>query len=158
MISLIRWWLMICGFVAGAFVLQLHGLFEFLWSVDHSKLSFVALGLFGLVTPFIGYLTNTIVRKGWSRHKKFLGYCWYASETMMGLGMLGTLLGFMMMFTGNMSHLDVTNPDSVRQIVVNMSNGLTTAVTATFVGLLTSMLTKLQLVNLETDVDEEDEG
>lgn len=146
-----------CSIVTGLVFLDLTGLVNYAWNADHSKLGFVALGLFTITTPFVGYLTNTIVRKGISQHKRYLEVCWFAAECLMGIGMAGTLVGIMMMFSEAMTNLDPTNIALVQAIIAHLSHGFTTAVVTTLIGVVTSMLLKLQLVSLNVSVDDDEE-
>jgi hypothetical protein len=150
--ALIRWWMIFCAILTGIVFLDITGLVNFAWDADHSKLGFVALMIFALVTPFIGYLTNSIVRKGRVIHKKYLQACWYAADALMGIGMCGTLVGFMMMFTSAMANVQPGNADVMKTVIISLAHGFTTGVITTLIGVVTSLLLKLQLVNLEVSM------
>jgi len=154
MSTFIRWWAIFCTIVAGAGLAGFFGLFNTLWFDDLSKLSFINLGFFSGIATFIGVLTYRIHVKENLRLTKLLPFCWWAAEAMMAMGMMGTLLGFIMMFTSNVQHIDFSNVETAKQILGQLTRGTTTAVVTTFVGLLLSQLTKLQLVNLEQDLEE----
>lgn len=166
MAAVLRWWALFCIFIASAMVIGASGLFNVLWVDDLSKLSFVALSVFSILTVFIGWLTYKIhidkVHNFGGRgdggrgvyHLRFLRLAWFSAEALMGIGMMGTLLGFIMMFQSNISHIDFSNIDTAKSILAQLTKGTTTAVVTTFVGLTTSLLTKLQLVSLELDLSE----
>lgn len=143
--------------VVGTLFLSMTGLIGFAWDADHSKLGFVALAVFAILTPFVGYLTYSINYKGLTDQKRYLQACWFGADTLMGIGMSGTLVGIMMMFSEAMGKLDVANKELVQAIIVHLSHGFTTAVITTLIGVVASMLLKLQLVNLEVALDSEDE-
>lgn len=153
----IRWWMIFCAIVTGIVFLGMTGLINFAWNADHSKLGFVALALFAVTTPWVGYLTDSIARRGYDEHKRYLKACWFAAEALMAIGMAGTLTGFMMMFTDAMSHLNVNDTETIKTIIVSLSQGFTTGVVTTLIGVVTSLLLKLQLVSLEVTVGEDDE-
>lgn len=154
MSTMLRWWALFCSIVAGSTIAGSLGLFQTLWVDDLSKISFIALFVFTLLTSFVGVLTYRIHIKEDLRNTKYLPGCWFAAELLMGLGMMGTLLGFILMFQANVSHIDFSNVDTAKQILTQLTRGTTTAVVTTFVGLLTSLLTKAQLINLEMNMDE----
>lgn len=154
MSTILRWWALICTIVTGAIVAGSQGLFHTLWVDDLSKLSFLAISLFTILSGFVGVLTYRIHVKEDLRNKKYLPGCWFASELLMGVGMMGTLLGFILMFQANVAHIDFTNVDTAKSILAQLTKGTTTAVVTTFVGLLTSLLLKAQLINLEMNLDE----
>ena len=72
----------------------------------------------------------------------------------MGIGLTGTVLGIIMMFIGAVGGLDPSNVAGMRSTVSTMSVGLTTCFITTLMGVVTSMLTKLQLVNYEVNLDD----
>ncbi len=157
MMTILRWWAMFCSLVVGAGFLQAYGLFHSLWMADQSKISLIAIGVFTIMTLFVGFITDRIHRVGDITYTKYIHACWYASELLMAIGMTGTLVGFMMMFTSNMSTIDASNIDSIKAVVQHLSIGFPTAVITTLVGLVTSQLLKLQLASLEINLEEADE-
>lgn len=152
MTALVRWWMIFCSIVSGFVVLTSTGLIAFAWQADHSKISFVNLILFCLITPFIGWLTKSIVADGNRSNQRFLQACWFASEAMMGIGMMGTLVGFMMMFTDAMAHMNINDTNTIKTIIISLSRGFTTGLVTTLIGISTSILVKTQLVNLEVSM------
>lgn len=153
--AILRWWMIVFSIFTGAMVLQEDGvLFPYLLEVDHSRLTLLNLGLFLFVTPFVGWLTYNICIKGQKQYVKHLDACHFAANSLMAIGMMGTLVGFMMMFSENMAHIDTSNVDTVKQVVVQMSRGFSTGIVTTLVGVITSTLLKLQLVNLENAIEE----
>lgn len=155
--ALIRWWMVFCAILTGIVFLDLTGLVDFAWNADHSKLGFVALGVFALVSPFVGYLTDKIVRQRDRYYKRYLQACWFAADALMGIGMMGTLTGFIMMFTDAMANLQPGNTAVIQTVIVSLSHGFTTGVVTTLIGVATSLLLKLQLVSLEVSIDEDDD-
>lgn len=149
-LSMLRWWVIACSIILGLILLQSNGfLFPYLLEVDHSKLTIVNLVLFLIVTGFVGWLNQHLVVREKEWLLKHLEPCYFASNACMAIGMAGTLIGFMMMFSDNMSHIDTTNVESVKVVIIQMSRGFSTGVVTTLVGVVTSTILKLQLINLE---------
>lgn len=137
----LRWWCLFVSILAGAVIGGAQGVFSFIWQADQTKISFLILGLFVLLTAFIGWATVT------ERLERYKDSCWFWSDAMIRLGILTTVLGFILMFTGATEHLDLSNSANVRALVVSISHGLTTALVGTLVGVLTSLLAGAQLIN-----------
>lgn len=150
MYTFLRWWFIICLVLLGCGTAQCYGLFALLWQVDQTKLSFFTLGIFTIISLFIGHLA-WIGRYDESAIKTHLDLCWFVSEMLMGLGMLGTLIGFLILLHSAVSTTVGGSSDfaSIQNMISAMSIGFSTSATTTIVGLATSLLTKLQLINLE---------
>jgi hypothetical protein len=145
---LLRWWFLFWGKILGASVLQYFGLFGKLWLVDPTHISVIALGIFVVLTLFIGWLTWRL-SKGDTDKKRFVEPSWFFSESLMAIGMVGTLVGFMMML-GALIGIDVSDAIAIKGAIIKMAAGISTAVSSTLVGLSTSQLAKLQMINLGT--------
>lgn len=164
--ALVKWWFIVWACIIGAIVAQSFDLFDKLWHADATKLGYVTLFLFVLVTGYVGVLINRVRQVpdligGDSAIVKAVNKnipsCWFASEAMNALGMIGTVAGFIIMlsmaFHNNINPGDV---NGIRQLITSTALGLSTAATATLVGLACSTITKLQLVILERLIDEKD--
>jgi hypothetical protein len=149
MLVLLRWWFIVCLITLGILGANEFNLISKLWHVDSTKLSFVAIILFIVISLFIGYLTN-LGRKNVDLIKPHLSFCWFIAEFLMGLGMLGTLIGFLLLLNSALGNgINASDVVAMQKVISEMSVGFATAATTTIVGLSTSLLTKLQLINLE---------
>lgn len=157
MAAVFKWWFIFWSIVVGCIITQYTGLFEVLWKIDATKVSYVCLALFAVVTVFIGVLTKR-VQKSTDNVKAVqlqLSPLWFSTEAMNALGMIGTVAGFLIMMMTTFGHdINVGSPDAVKQMIVSAALGMSTSASATLVGLICSTLTKLQLVNLEKLIDE----
>jgi hypothetical protein len=155
MAPFIRWWFIFCAILMAFIFFQATHLFEYLWSIDKTKITFVTLSLFSIVSMFIGVITYKLKFRNLIRYADYLPACNYAAQAMQGLGLIGTILGFMFMFQADISKLDPSNAESLKLLMFTMGKGFTTAVSTTLVGVATSLLLQLQLVNIGTVSDEE---
>ncbi|MCX7593777.1 MAG: hypothetical protein N2235_08455 [Fischerella sp.] len=149
-----RWWLII-SITAIIFLFSISfGYFQQLPQLDKTYLSYACLVLFVLSSLFIGVLSWQPNVETLNKH---LPLCWFTSELMLGLGMIGTLIGFMLMITGAFASgsLDMSNAENARTLLINMATGFSTAAVTTLVGLSCSLITKLQLINLEYALPDE---
>jgi hypothetical protein len=142
----LRWGCLAIAEVAGLIVLASTGMVQKLWSADVTKLSFVCLAALLVATGFIGWLTRQAERNA-GQGQALLPHadaCWFVSDALMGLGMTGTVLGFLVMlndaFSGDLA---------AQQVMLRAAPGLATICVTTAVGLVCSMLVKAQLVNLD---------
>lgn len=146
--ALHKWWFIFWSCVVGAAFAAHYNMFQALWNSDGTKLGYVTLVLFLATTSFIGVLTHRLVRKKDLSIEEYLGPCWFSTEAMNALAMIGTVGGFLLMFT-TFHAFSPTDAAAAREAIAGATHGLSTAACTTFVGLLCSLLTKAQLVNLE---------
>lgn len=155
MVTFLRWWFIVCFSAFGLVVAAGFGFFPYLWQSDATKLSFVALTLFVGTSAFIGLLTYSAI-DGDQLFAKHLSMCWYLAEMLLGIGMIGTLIGFLILLQGAFGgQLDLTNAESAQKVLSGMAVGFATAGLTTLVGLTTSLILKLQLINLEYQLADE---
>ena len=142
----LRWWLLIVLTFIGGVIANYFDMIEYVWNNDFTKLSFVIAGIFILTSVVIGYKMLES-----SRGSAYISYEkeWLASEHLLSLGLLGTVIGMLATFLGAFQNLDISNTDAAQQIIAAMSAGLGSAFTTTAAGLIFSMLLKTQLVMAE---------
>ena len=159
--TMLRWWVIFWSSIISAGIIQYKGLFVSLWFADLSGVSFITLGLYFILTLFIGFLTNSLSRNEiysieHQNNLRYLQGCWYGSELLMACGMAGTLIGFTLMLGPALAGLDPSNLIATKAGIFNMAAGMSTAVLTTLVGLITSHMLKIQLINIEMTLREED--
>ena len=144
---MLRWWFLVAAQVGGLVALIATGMAQKLWTADVTKLSIVCLVALVAATGFIGWLTQQARQNRGEAARELLPHadsCWFISDVLMGLGMTGTVLGFLVMlndaFAGNMA---------AQEVMLRAAPGLATICVTTAVGLVCSMLVKAQLVNLD---------
>ncbi len=148
MIVFLRWWLMFCLFGIGGVVAQKFGLFSEMWTIDASKLSFVILGIFTTMSSYIGYLTYR-KWKGLPIKESQIEFCWFTASKLTTIGMIGTVIGFLMMLGLAFQDLNVEDVASVQTAIKFMALGMSTALVTTLVGLIGGLFLELQLVNFD---------
>lgn len=146
--TFLRYWLIMSVSVLGAFFAYTEGIFIMLSEADATKISFVILAIYALYSVVIGYVSYR--RKD---VETYLSVGWFISETMLALGMIGTVLGFILMLGGSMAELDINDATKTTEVLGKMAAGMSTALYTTAVGLICSTLLKVKLVNLEVGVE-----
>lgn len=152
--ALLRWWLIFLASISGMITLQFFGLLQKLYEVDATKLSFVVIALYFTMTVFVGYLTFKLINRNQDFHKKYIAPCWFASDLLMGMGICGTLIGSLLLFSSALV-LTNTSADNIKEMLTHLTHGTSTLLTVTLSGFITSFLLKGQLVLLEMDLPDD---
>ena len=78
---------------------------------------------------------------------------WFASDAMIKLGLLGTIIGFILMLGSvvNVTEFDVT---TMQKILAHMSSGMGTALYTTMSGLICSLLATFQYQMIDKYIDD----
>ena len=85
------------------------------------------------------------------RTEKYIDVCWFLSETMMTLGLIGTVAGMIYLFGQIFIEIDPTNPEDLKAALSHMATGLSTAMYTTICGMVGALISKVQLMNIEFD-------
>ena len=135
------WWLVtvIQAILVG--ITAYFGSMEFLWNTDITKLSFLTMALWIGTSAVIGYSSYT--------SKTNYDTPWFVAESCMTVGMIGTVIGFILMLGSSFADLDPSNIESMRRVITDMAAGMSTALLTTLTGLIASLFLKVQIVVLE---------
>ena len=145
--AFLLWWIQVVTVLFAAILIFTYGWFDKLWNADQTKISFIIITIFfatSIATGFLSFRSNT-------QYIKLSNYIWFASETMVTLGLIGTVAGFLLMLSSAFDNLDVSNVENVQKVISNMALGMSTALCTTLSGLVGSVLTKIQMVILENN-------
>ena len=132
-----------------------------LWENDSTKLSFLLLALFFQMSVWCGYKTWRLSRfLDQGETEKYLvekiedliEVGWFASDLCLSIGMVGTVIGFIMMMSGFAS-VDVSDMNTVQDMIKGLGAGMATALYTTLVGLVCSSLLKIHYFNLSQAID-----
>ena len=161
----LRWWLFISIVIVASAFAGVLGVFSDIWEKDATKLSFLIFAIFGFMSLWCGLktfvLSHTIHSLPYDKVyymgklEKVAGQeeiGWFSSEMCLNIGMIGTVIGFIMMLVG-FAHVDVSNVKSVQDLLGSMSGGMSTALYTTLVGLICSQLLKIQYFHLMKGIE-----
>jgi hypothetical protein len=146
MIVFLRWWLILWLSIAAALAAGAFGFYPYLWRSDATFLSWASLAVYAVMTAFIGQLTHRARRGFLQKVTQHLPLCWFTANTLLSIGMVGTLVGFLLLLQ---SLAGVGPSPDMQKVLGHMTVGFSTAGLTTIVGLVCSMLLKLQLINLQ---------
>ena len=151
--SFLRWWLLLFITIASAITIHNFGLFGALWEVDFTKISFIIIALYIGLTLYIGFLTIQYGSKyniiSDNEVQIRLDNCWFTTSAMIDLGMVGTIVGFIIMMGPAFQNLDLSDTTTATQVLSDLALGMSTALTTTLTGLICSLMSKVQLMNFE---------
>ena len=144
----LRWWLLFCTSCAALFTAYSFGFIDALIAKDITRLSFAILGVFFTSSIFVGWLTYKRSRGNTVEAGTNIG--WFITELLLALGMIGTVIGFILMLGGSFESLNIADTGSVKTALTDMAIGMSTALYTTLVGMVCSQILKVQLVNVES--------
>ena len=135
------WWLIVCVIGTGSYITHSMGWLVPLYTNDLTYITFLITVIAGLTTLSLGYKFKVPARAA----VVDVDIEWFVSDVVLTLGMLGTIIGFMIMLEGTFSSIEFNDTDSIRQALSSMSQGLFTALNTTLIGLVSSIILKVQL-------------
>ena len=150
--SLLKWWLVFCLTLLGMCACVYFNIHKDLYAADVTRLSFLIISIFTCTSIWIGTKTYKVGIQQDYNQKSDVG--WFISESCLALGMVGTVTGFLIMLGTAFANVDVTNSVTLQQALADMAVGMSTALWTTLVGLVCSLIIKVQLVNLEVALNE----
>ena len=160
---LLRWWLFISLAIILTFASYYFGLFSEVWDKDRTKLSFLIMIMFLFTSIHCGKETikvskaleknipkNKIKSTDW-RGNQEIG--WFISDLVLTIGMIGTVSGFLLMLTGAFAGVDLNDEVAMKNVLEQMSKGMSTALYTTLFGLICGSLLKIQYFSLGRATD-----
>jgi len=150
--SLLKWWLIFSLTLLGLGTCVYFNIHKDLYAADVTRLSFLIISIFTCTSIWIGTKTYKVGIQQDYNQKSDVG--WFISESCLALGMVGTVTGFLIMLGTAFENVDVTNAATLQQALADMATGMSTALWTTLVGLVSSLIIKVQLVNLEVALNE----
>ena len=157
----LKWWLFMSAIMASSVLLAGLGLLGALWEKDSTKLSFVLLGLFAVMSGWCGYKTwrlsvfidsNKTEPYLIEKIEHLMEVGWFTSDLCLSIGMMGTVIGFIMML-GGFANIDINDMATVQGLIKGLGVGMSTALYTTLTGLICSALLKIQYFNLSQAID-----
>ena len=152
MLHVLKWWLIACLTMLGIGICVYFNLHINLYESDITKISYLIIIVFVCTSIWIGNKTYLVDRLEDYNQRADVG--WFVAESCLALGMVGTVTGFLIMLGTAFSNIDVSNAATLQQALSDMAIGMSTALYTTLIGLVCSLIIKVQLVNLEVALNE----
>lgn len=157
----LKWWLFFVLILIFSIICYYLNVFHEIYDKDSSYLSWIILLIFYYMSCFCGIKTWKFsqLEKDDSEKEEVIKTIsvqqesgWFASEICLALGMVGTVFGFIMMLETFLG-VDTSNQQSMQNMIVKMGQGMATALYTTLVGLICSVLLKIQYFSLSQALD-----
>ena len=132
-------WLIVCVVGTGSYITHTMGWLVPLYTNDLTYITFLITVITVLTTLSLGYKFKV-------PDALDVDIEWFVSDVVLTLGMLGTIIGFMIMLQGTFSSIEFNDTNSIRLALSSMSQGLFTALNTTLIGLVSSIVLKVQLI------------
>jgi MotA/TolQ/ExbB proton channel family len=130
----IMWYSIILAYMGIGYFSYEMGWLEFLWYADSSKITIAIIGLFVGAMAHLGRLLHKVKEITQQDLDPGFEIC----DIAMGLGMLGTVVGFIMMTTA-FAGVDIGNIENIKQLFSTSTQGMSTALYTTAAGLIVSI-------------------
>jgi hypothetical protein len=146
MVGMLKWWFIFICTLLGISASFLTGYAQALWSLVGSLPSFILVGIFLLVSVFIGRCTYAAVKGDKSvfdNHKRYLNYL---PDLMTQLGLIGTVIGFVIMLNSFRLTADLQTMLLSQEFALKAA---CVALTNTAIGLVACVVLTFQKINLE---------
>lgn len=152
----LKWWLFFVLIIVSTIICYYLDVFQEIYEKDSSYLSWVILAIFYYMSSWCGVKNWKFanLEEGNLNNKEIIKKLfvqqesgWFASEICLALGMTGTVFGFILMLETFLG-VDTSNHQSMQNMIVEMGKGMATALYTTLVGLVCSVLLKIQYFSL----------
>lgn len=139
---------MCCLQLLGLAIAWRFGMYEQIIAIDNTKITILIITVHIIATILAGYAT-------WKRTNVTTEFLWYTAETQLSLGMIGTLIGFIIMLNAAFGHIEAASLETIKTSIASIGSGMGIAIRATLLGLISGVLIKAQLINLEKSCETE---
>lgn len=137
--QLSKWVTLTCLIVLGLYAAELHGLVSKVLSMDSTGITYSILVLFVLSHFAVVKVCHKYTEGGELQ-------LWFLAESMIALGMIGTVVGFTMLFGEAFQQINIEDTATVMAAIGDIATGMGTALITTLVGLICSLILKGELV------------
>ena len=146
-----KWWTSFITVISVTVLAQIQfGIIDFIRYNDPTYITSVVIGIAILSTLWIGYFSYTVQFKNETPPDSQMEQLWFIADTVMSIGMVGTLIGFLMVLTSTFTDIDTSSAEEMRRVIGSLAAGMGVALLTSLAGLLSSIYLKLQLVLLES--------
>ena len=145
-----KWWttIVVCAVLIGIAETQI-GISHYLLVQDGTKISILILTILLSCSLFVGYKSYIKQFKNRVVTQSSVEPIWFFSDAVLSIGMVGTLVGFLIVLTTTFSNITEYSPEELKNIIGTLASGMGIALITSLTGLLSSILLKFQLVLLD---------
>ena len=140
------WFLVVCCTAFLAAIAQHYGFWHAMDAKDDTKIGWIICG----ITVIATLATGREALRG-TRSVDAMNRLWFISDAMVTLGMIGTVAGFLIMMGDGFTGLDAKDPAAIQKTIQTVGAGMGTVLVTTLMGLIASVLLKIQLVIIDNE-------
>ena len=144
-VMFLKWWFVFVVQAIGLTVFAYMDGIQYVLENDKTYLSIVIALIWLIVSLSVGYYT-------WKKLEK-PEFLWFAGESCMTVGMIGTIIGFILMLGSSLTNLDPSDTENMRVAISSMAVGMSTALLTTLTGLTATLMLRVQLVMTDAPKD-----
>ena len=137
----------------GAYLLHDRGLMSILLEGDKSRLSWLIIAIWAIMTARWLHLLRWVQGQGDAEESpsetreammaRWLNHGWFAADSVLKIGLLGTIIGFILMLSP-IASLASFDPSSLQAALGQMSGGMAVALYTTLTGLVVNIVLRFQ--------------
>lgn len=151
------WWISVLLTATIAFWSYHFGFIQTIWATDITMITSLITIIFIFTNISLGWVAYKMGKASYvmmnkKKLLKKLDTCWFVSEQLMALGMLGTVIGLIHMLANNF--IGVSLDGSMQDLLGNMWKAMGLALYTNAVGLVFSIILKVQVYFVGNDLDE----
>lgn len=135
------------------FWLGYFGAAQAVWAADVTHITTLTFALFLLMSAIVGINTYRLDYENKEETEKTLEIGWFVSEFCTSLGLLGTVIGFILMMSTQLTAANASDPASMITMITHISMSMGTALYTTAVGIGCGMMLKIQCLNLQYAIE-----
>jgi len=151
----IAWWVSVLLILTGIFWANYFGFVYKIWESDVTMITSLISIVFVLTNIPLGWLSYNLSNSSYKQNPntaKILDMCWFVSEQLMALGMLGTVIGLIHMLAANF--IGINNDAGMQTLLSDMWKSMGLALYTNAVGLIFSIVLKVQVYFIGQGLDE----
>lgn len=150
-----KWWTTIVVCIVLLVIAETNiSISNYLLVLDSTKISLIILTILVACSAFIGYKAYKKQFRQREVSQKSVEPIWFFSDAVLSIGMVGTLVGFLIVLTTTFSNITDYSPEELKNIIGTLASGMGIALITSLTGLLSSILLKFQLVLLDGESNE----
>ena len=145
---LVYWWLAFCLQILAIATAIKFGLYERIIGIDPTHITTLIASLHVIATMLIGWSI-------WKGKTIFAEALYWSAQTQLGLGIVGTLAGFMMILDVAFGTGMGGDIEAIKHSISIIVLGLGISIRCTLLGIISNILINGQLAILETKIDDQ---
>ena len=151
------WWLSVMLIATSFFWAINSGVVEKVWETDITMLTSIISVIFVASNVLLGYIAYNYDKDHLkAKLVRSTDTVWFVSEILMALGMLGTVIGLIAMLGANVVGSNLQNTDGIQSLLGNMWLHMGLALYTNAVGIICSIILKVQVHFIAGDVGNEE--